>query len=137
MTKRKPAGVPFETWIDAQIREARERGDFDDLPDEGAPLPNLADASDPFWWAKQLMRREQISVLPPALEVRRLVEQLAEALPTFPRESQVRAALQELNLAIRKANRVAGAGPPTSQPLLDEDLWVERWRAARGDREGS
>lgn len=25
MTRRKPAGVRFETWIDRQIRQARER----------------------------------------------------------------------------------------------------------------
>ncbi len=28
MTERKPPGVSFETWIDKQIREATERGEF-------------------------------------------------------------------------------------------------------------
>lgn len=29
-TERKSPGVSFETWIDRQIREATERGEFDD-----------------------------------------------------------------------------------------------------------
>lgn len=28
----------WESWIDQQIREARDRGDFDDLPGKGKPL---------------------------------------------------------------------------------------------------
>ena len=39
MTKRKPSGTSFETWIDRQIREAEERGAFDDLAGAGKPLP--------------------------------------------------------------------------------------------------
>ena len=31
MTERKPPGVSWETWIDRQIREGMERGDFDGL----------------------------------------------------------------------------------------------------------
>ncbi|MBY8850638.1 hypothetical protein [Saccharothrix longispora] len=29
MTERKPAGVGLETWIERQIREAQERGEFE------------------------------------------------------------------------------------------------------------
>ena len=40
----------FESWIDRQIRQAQERGDFDNLPGAGKPLPppdqNLAYAGD-------------------------------------------------------------------------------------------
>ena len=30
--------VQYESWIDRQIREAIERGAFDDLPSAGKPL---------------------------------------------------------------------------------------------------
>ncbi len=39
MTQRKPEGMPFETWVEHQIRTAAERGDLDDLPLSGRPLP--------------------------------------------------------------------------------------------------
>jgi hypothetical protein len=38
MTERKPAGLPWESWIDKQIREAEERGEFTDLRARGRRL---------------------------------------------------------------------------------------------------
>ena len=38
MTERKPFGVSWETWIDRQIREGMERGEFDGLPGHGKPI---------------------------------------------------------------------------------------------------
>ncbi len=32
MTERKPPGTSWGTWIEAQIRVAREQGAFDNLP---------------------------------------------------------------------------------------------------------
>ena len=74
MTEQKPPGMSWESWIDQQIREAREAGLFDNLPGAGKPLPNLGGEYDPLWWVKQLVQREQISVLPPSLEILRKVE---------------------------------------------------------------
>ena len=39
MTERKPPGVPFESWVDKQIRDAEGRGEFTRLPGAGKPLP--------------------------------------------------------------------------------------------------
>ncbi|MGV9308285.1 DnaJ family domain-containing protein [Nonomuraea sp. NPDC003727] len=43
----------FETLIDRQIREAQERGEFDDLPGAGKPLPNRDELNDELWWVKR------------------------------------------------------------------------------------
>jgi DnaJ homologue, subfamily C, member 28, conserved domain len=67
MTERKPPGTSWETWIDAQIRVARAQGAFDNLPGAGKPLPNIDQEYDPDWWVKQLVQREQVSILPPSL----------------------------------------------------------------------
>jgi len=132
VTKRKPADVPFETWIDAQVREARERGEFDDLPGRGRPLPDLDEASDPAWWAKKYLRREGLSALPPALEIRRRVERALEQLSSLPSERAVRAVVAELNAEIRRLNAHATGGAPTTQPLLDEATIVSRWLSTKG-----
>jgi hypothetical protein len=58
MTERKPAGVPWESWIDRQIRRAEERGEFDDLPGAGRPIPDLDKPFDELWWVKDKLRRE-------------------------------------------------------------------------------
>jgi len=129
---RKPADVSFESWIDAQIRAAEERGEFADLPGKGKPLAHLDDAGDPLWWAKQLVRREGLSVLPPALEIQRKVERFREGLAEFPSEARVREAVAALNVEIRKLNRLASSGPPTQQALLDAEDLVAGWRGPRG-----
>ena len=47
----------FESVADRQIREAMERGEFDDLPGTGEPLPDAGVAYDPAWWAKKWIAR--------------------------------------------------------------------------------
>ena len=41
MTERKPPGVGFGTWVERQIREATERGEFDNLPGTRKPIADL------------------------------------------------------------------------------------------------
>ncbi len=71
MTQRKPTGLGWESWIDRQIREAEERGEFDDLPGAGEPLPGLDKPFDELWWVKDKLRREGLTYMPPSLAVRR------------------------------------------------------------------
>jgi hypothetical protein len=132
MTERKPAGISFETWIDKQIREASERGAFDNLPGAGKPIPHLDD--DEMWWVKQLMRREKLSYLPPSLALRKEAEDVLEAVPSAPSEAAVRTMITQLNEKIRAAIRTPSSGPPLNLLPLDEDevvaSWHERRRAA-------
>ncbi len=51
----------YESFADRQIREAMERGEFDDLPGAGAPLPVLDEPYEPNWWVKRWVRREGIT----------------------------------------------------------------------------
>lgn len=49
----------FESFADKQIREAMERGEFDDVTGAGRPLSGLGPVYDPEWWSKGFIRREQ------------------------------------------------------------------------------
>jgi len=131
MTQRKPPGTSWETWIDAQVRVATEAGAFDNLPGAGKPLPNLDQAYDPLWWVKQLVQREQVSVLPPSLELLRKVERELAAIEELPDEATVRHRVAALNVEIAKVNATVVEGPPTSLGTLDVDQVVARWRRAR------
>ena len=113
MTRRKPRGMTWRSWVDMQIDEAREDGAFDDLPGEGKPL-DLSDAGDPLWWVKKMLHRERLSVMPPALELRREVEKARELFPGMRAEEDVRRAVAELNREIAKLNRTATTGPHRS-----------------------
>jgi hypothetical protein len=129
VTRRNRPGAPIEAGIEQQIREAQEKGLFDDLPGAGKPLPGLSDVYDPLWWVKGLVQREQISLLPPSLEIRREVEKTLAALAKEKSEGKVRKRLGELNARIRDVNARTISGPATGTMALDEEAIVERWRA--------
>jgi hypothetical protein len=131
MTQRKPPGTSWETWIDAQIRVAMEKGVFDNLPGAGKPLPNLGQEYDPLWWVKQLAQREQISMLPPSLELLRKVEKELATIEKLHDEATVRRQVAALNVEIAKVNATVVEGPPTRLGTLDVDQVVARWRRAR------
>jgi hypothetical protein len=131
MTERKPPGTSWETWIEAQIRVAREQGAFDNLPGAGKPLPYLDQEYDPDWWVKQLVQREQISMLPPSLELLRKVEKELAAIEKLHDEATVRHRVAGLNAEIAKVNATVLEGPPTRLGPLDVDQIVERWRRTR------
>jgi hypothetical protein len=121
MTQRKPPGTSWESWIEAQIRVAMEAGAFDNLPGAGKPLPDIDREYDPLWWVKQLTQREQLSLLPPSLELLRKVERELATIDKLPDEATVR----------RRVNATAVEGPPTRLGTLDVDQVVARWRRTR------
>jgi hypothetical protein len=133
MTERKPLGTSWESWIETQIRLAREEGAFDNLPGAGKPLPNLGQQFDINVWLRQLAQREQlsISVLPPSLELLRKVETELAAIEKLDDEAAVRRRIAALNAEIAKINATVTEGPPTRLAPLDVDKAVARWRQAR------
>jgi hypothetical protein len=133
--------VSYETPIDRAIREATERGAFDNLPGAGKPLP-LRNTSDPDWWLKDLMARESISgseVLPPALALRREADGFPESLADLPTEDAVRAVLVDFNTRVEADWRRPGVGrgSPVVARRVDVETLVEQWRAQREGRAGS
>jgi hypothetical protein len=131
MTKRKPPGTSWQTWIDGQIRVATEAGAFDNLPGAGKPLPNLGQKHDPLWWVKQLVQREQIPMLPPSFELLRKVETELAAIEKLHDEATVRHRVAALNVEIANVNATVAKGPPTRLGTLDVDQVLAHWRRAR------
>lgn len=131
MTERKPANVDFETWIDKQIRVAQERGDFDDLPGSGKPLPTGGD--DENWWLRGYLEREGVSgeaLLPPPLRLRREAERLRSEAAEYPSERALRDTAEELNRRIVEWLR-APNGPRVHIGPVDVDELAAQWQRAR------
>ncbi len=132
MTARKPPNRNFSDWVDDQIRDAQERGEFDDLPGKGKPLKGLDGTHDELWWVKQWLAHEGVSYLPVPLALRLEAEKLLDGLDRLSSEEAVRSAIGELNVRIRHANRMPAIdGPPTTLMPFEPDEIVERWRKAR------
>ncbi|MFE2168200.1 DUF1992 domain-containing protein [Streptomyces sp. NPDC059447] len=131
MTERKPPGVDIESWVDRQIREAADRGEFEELPGFGKPLASLDAPYDEMWWIKGKMHREGFAALPPSLALRKEAEDALEAARAARSERRVRAILTEINEKIATALRMPPQGPPLNLTEYDVEDVLEEWRAAR------
>ncbi|GAA2556345.1 DUF1992 domain-containing protein [Streptomyces levis] len=135
MTERKPPGVDFGSWVDKQIRDAEARGEFDRLPGAGRPLPpDVENAYDELWWVKRKMAREGLSVLPPALALRKEAEDALQAAYAAPSEPMVRKIIGEINDKIREMMFKPPPGPPLGKKPYDVEDVVRQWRERRADR---
>lgn len=138
MTERKPPEDRFETWVDRQIREAVDRGEFDNLPGAGKPLRGLDGPDDELWWVKDYLRREGLSteaLLPTSLQLRKEIERLPDTVRGLSCEQAVRDLVKQLNLRIVDWLR-APSGPYLPIGPVDADRVVEQWRTDRSTPEG-
>jgi hypothetical protein len=128
MTERKPRGVGFGTWVERQIREATDRGEFDNLPGAGKPIADLDKPHDELWWVKQKLRREDFAYLPPTMALRKEAEDALEAASWAASEAEVRRIVADINRKITEGNRKAASGPPLNLMPFDVERVVGAWR---------
>ncbi|MDQ4138824.1 MAG: DUF1992 domain-containing protein, partial [Actinomycetota bacterium] len=108
LTPEQRAGM-----VEIAIQQAMRRGDFDNLPGAGRPLPGLDRPNDPDWWIRQKIEREGLTGLgPPALTLRTEDAGLEERLDALPSEAGVRELLEDFNARVREARRQLLGGPP-------------------------
>lgn len=121
-------------WVELQIKQAMERGEFEDLPGFGKPIEGLGPEHDPDWWLKKLVEREHIAVLPPALQIRKDDAELDAALDRLASEQEVRNEVEEFNERVRRALYQPTGGPPMITRQRDVEHEVEAWHARRRER---
>jgi hypothetical protein len=128
MTERKPPGVSFETWVERRIREATERGEFDNLPGAGKPIADLDKPHDELWWVRQKLRREHLTYLPASIALRKEAEEALLAAARAGSEQEVRRIVADINARIVEGNRKAASGPPLNLVPFDVERVVRGWR---------
>src|SRR6478735_7212843 len=122
------------TWVDLQIRQAQERGAFDNLPGAGKPIEGLGGEHDPDWWLKKLVERERIVVLPPSVVLRKEDAELDGHLDKINVEKDVRREVEDFNERVIRARYSLSAGPPLITMPRDVDATVEAWSERRAAR---
>jgi hypothetical protein len=120
--------------VELRIQQAMRRGDFDDLPGAGKPLPTSA-THDPDWWIRRKIERERLTGLgPPALTLRSEDAALDGRLDALGSERAVREHLDDFNRRVVEARRQLLGGPPVVTATRDADAEVARWRERRDAR---
>ncbi|WBB70863.1 DUF1992 domain-containing protein [Micromonospora sp. WMMD812] len=123
----------WEASVEAQIRSAQERGEFDNLPGAGKPIPGRNAPYDEAWWLKSFMEREKLPshlLLPTPLQLRRRIEQLPAEVRDLRTEQAVRDFCGTLNAEIMAWLRTP-TGPRVVVRPVDVDEVVRRWREER------
>jgi hypothetical protein len=131
MPKEKPPGTSYRDWVEEMIQEAQQAGEFDRLEGAGQPIPGITEPYDPDWWVKKLLKREKLSILPPALDLLKKVEAGLDAAWVARREDEVRTHVARLNAEIARVNRRIAEGPATQLAPLDVESIVLEWRTRR------
>ena len=136
MTERKPPKVSWESWIERKIRESMEDGEFDNLPGSGQPIADLRRPYDELWWVRKKLRDEQLSIDPPALVLRKELDDTRARISAARSEREVRRLVAAINERIVYVNSHTTFGPPSDLVPLDVERVVAEWRRAVATDEG-
>ena len=120
--------------MERQIREAQERGAFDNLPGAGKPIPGLDRPLTPERWARDWVTREGgdlSALLPPLLILRKERAALLASLGRIRSEAELRDLVEDFNARLYDQYRRPMDGPLIAAGVLDADETVATWRQAR------
>lgn len=138
--QQRPSGDdgPHESTTDRLIREAVERGEFDNLSGAGKPLGNLTRAQD---WVADWVQREDLSgVLPPEMALRREADRVLDTVEKESTEERVRDIVAELNARIRETRLRPPSGhqrgPESVLRTVSPDRIVAEWKQRRAANQG-
>ncbi len=105
----------YQKIIEQRIKEANERGEFDNLPGQGEPLDLVDDSNVPEDLRLAYKVLKNADCLPPELEAKKEIRQMEDLLDNIPDEKEKYKLMKKINYQIMKLN-VSG----NKSPLFEE-----------------
>ena len=105
----------YQKIIEQRIKEANERGEFDNLPGQGEPLDLVDDSNVPEDLRLAYKILKNADCLPPELEAKKEIRQMEDLLDNIPDEKEKYKLMKKINYQIMKLN-VSG----NKSPLFEE-----------------
>ena len=105
-----------EKIAERKIREALERGEFDNLPGQGEPLRFEDDSHVPEDLRMAYKVLKNAHCLPPEIELRKEIRQMEDLLKTMRDEKERYRHIKRINLKITQLNMMGH-----KSPLLEEN----------------
>lgn len=126
-----PTMTRHQAKVEGQVEQAIARGEFDDLPGMGKPLPAM-DQRDPDWWVKNWIEREDVELAPPVpIQLRAEGAAMRETVRREWREERVRSIVEDFNKRVLAERLRPEVGRHVYVPTIDVDAAVEQWREDR------
>ena len=117
--------------VEGRIRAAMEAGEFDNLPGSGKPIPDLEDDYHELWWVKNLLKRENLSLLPEGLEFRKEIAHELDVIPTLASAEEVKSRVEKLNQKIVALNARGVSGPGGGIVPVNLERVLAYWEGRR------
>lgn len=107
--------LPYLKIAERRIKEALERGEFDDLPGRGEPLNFEDDSRVPEDLRLAYKLLKNADCLPPELALKKEIRQMEDLLERIPDEKEKYLQIKKINYKIMKLNMMGH-----KSPLLEE-----------------
>lgn len=124
--------VSDKAWrllAESKIQSAQDEGEFAKLPGFGKPLPEIDNAvAAEMGWMKDKLKREDVSALPPALQLKKQVATRLLEILELKEENAVCEAIETLNQWIARENMNILWGPPSTTTEIDLETVLKRWK---------
>ena len=107
----------FGFWkiIESRIKEAQQKGEFDDLPGKGKPLDMEDDSHIPPDLRLPYKILKNAGCVPPELMLKKEIKQMEDLLENIPDEKEKYRQIKKINYQIMKLNAMG-----KKSPLLEE-----------------
>ena len=109
-----------------RIKEAQEKGDFENLPGEGQPLDLKDDQHIPDDLRLAYKILKNADCLPPELEEKKEIRQMEDLLDNIPDEKEKYKLLKKINYKIMKLNMSGNRSPLLEEKQLYYKKLIEK-----------
>jgi hypothetical protein len=106
----------FEKIVERKIKEAQEKGVFDNLPGSGHPVDLEDDSHVPDDLRIAYKVLKNADCLPPEIQLRKEIRQMEDLLESIPDEKEKYRQIKRINFKIMQLNMMG-----KRSPLLEDD----------------
>ena len=121
----------FEKIVEERIRSAQKKGEFDNLPGHGQPLPleNERGVSEDLRLAYKVLKNADC--LPPEIELKKEIRRTEDLLAAMEETAEKYSTMKKLNLLIMKLNAMRNTSVTHEMPQKYTSKLVERFGSKR------
>ena len=101
----------FQKIIEKRIQEAQKRGDFDNLPGKGKPIPIEDDSHIPEDLRLAYKILKNANCVPPEIQLKKDIRKMEDMLENMSDEKETYRLIKRINFKIMQLNTMRNASP--------------------------